>query len=99
MVQNPLGPGVAECQGVSPTQSPFTVGSWHLQAEGKKNSPDCGVCFPAHQYGPDLENGSYWGPKPGSVTVWAHQILSSVWPKKDNPAEVPGQVLPAVRLR
>lgn len=62
-----------------------------------KNSQACGVCFPAHQYGPELENRSNWGPKLGSVTVWPLQNLSSVWPKKDNPVEVPGQV--AVRLR
>lgn len=68
---------------------------------GKKklNSQACGVCFPAHQYRPELENRSNWGPKAGSVAVWPHQNLSSVWPKKDNLEEVPGRVLPVVRLR
>lgn len=102
LVQNPPGPDFAECQGVSPTPSHVVVGSWHLRAEGGKkklNSQACGVCFPAHQYRPELENRSNWGPKAGSVAVWPHQNLSSVWPKKDNLEEVPGRVLPVVRLR
>ena len=76
------------------------VGSWHLQAGGggRRTSQACGVCFPARQRGPELENRSDWGPKSGSAAARPRHYLGSVWPEEGNPVEVPGQALPEVRL-
>lgn len=93
--------GPAACRRVARTRSwlcrapevfPTWLGDGVCKMGQRGGSPgSCWWCVPARWHRPEMGN---W-----SKTVLPRQNLSSVWPKKDNRVEDPGQALPLVRLR
>lgn len=106
MVQNPPGPDFAECQGVSPTPSRVMVGSWHLQAEGKKIAKlvefvslhtSMGLSWRTGATGGQNQAPLLCGPTKISaqfglkrITQWRFLAKSCPWLDSDNPADVMG---------